>query len=140
MKTIIHVLNINKSTNQVYEAIATAKGLSKWWSKQVTSEEQVGDIVDFTFRGDFNPDMKITSMTPSREVRWKCVAGHDKWQDNTFAFELGESDGFTQLKFTQLYAKELSDEDYGTYNFNWGYYLQSLKEYCETGQGKPFEP
>ena len=28
----------------------------------------------------------------------------------------------------------------GTYNFNWGYYLQSLKLYCETGMGTPFVP
>jgi uncharacterized protein YndB with AHSA1/START domain len=140
MKKIIHVLHISKPAIQVYEAIATAKGLSNWWSTQVVSEEKVGGIVDFTFRGDFNPDMKITAMTPSKEVGWECVAGHAKWQDNEFTFELSEQNGATQLKFTQLYAKELSDEDYGIYNFNWGYYLHSLKEYCETGQGKPFEP
>ncbi len=140
MKKIIHVLNINKSANQVYEAIATAQGLSSWWSTQVTAEERVGGIVDFKFRGDFNPDMKITTMTPSRELAWECVAGHDKWQDDTFTFKLEEADGTTQLMFTQHYAKEISDLDYGIYNFNWGYYLYSLKEYCETGKGKPFEP
>jgi hypothetical protein len=41
--------------------------------------------------------------------------------------------------FTQIYAQELSDEVYGTYNFNWGYYLQSLKLLCETGMGTPFK-
>ncbi len=138
MKKIIHVVHINKTANQVYKAITTAEGLSSWWSTQVTSEEKVGGMIDFTFRGDFNPDMKITMMIPPKEVGWECIAGHDKWQDNTFSFELEESNGSTQLKFTQHYTRELSDEDYGIYNFNWGYYLHSLKEYCETGQGKPF--
>jgi len=140
MKKIIHFLNINKPANQVFEAIATAEGLSNWWSTQVTSEGKIGGIIDFTFRDDFNPDMKITSMTPSRELKWKCIAGHEKWQDNEFTFEMNEHNGITQLKFTQLYAKELSDEDYGIYNFNWGYYLYSLKEFCEKGRGKPFNP
>ena len=44
----------------------------------------------------------------------------------------------TQLTFTQDYARELSDEVYGIYNYNWGYYLESLKQYCETGRGKPY--
>ena len=28
---------------------------------------------------------------------------------------------------------------YGIYNFNWGCYLESLRLYCETGTGKPFQ-
>lgn len=33
----------------------------------------------------------------------------------------------------------LSDDGYGVYNFNWGYYLESLRLLCATGSGKPFE-
>jgi len=40
--------------------------------------------------------------------------------------------------FEQVSAQELSDQVYGTYNFNWGYYLGSLKRLCETGTGTPF--
>ena len=42
--------------------------------------------------------------------------------------------------FSQDYARELSDEVYGIYNFNWGYYLNSLKLLCEKGSGVPFTP
>jgi hypothetical protein len=44
------------------------------------------------------------------------------------------------LVFEQGYARELSDEVYGIYNFNWGYYLNSLKLLCEKGVGAPFNP
>jgi hypothetical protein len=27
-----------------------------------------------------------------------------------------------------------------TYNFNWGYYMESLRLLCTTGAGKPFVP
>jgi len=36
-------------------------------------------------------------------------------------------------------ARELSDDDYGTYNFNWGYYLESLRLFSTTGSGTPFQ-
>jgi hypothetical protein len=47
-------------------------------------------------------------------------------------------DGRTRLRFWQDYAIELDDDAYGIYNFNWGYYLESLRLHCTTGQGKPF--
>jgi hypothetical protein len=43
-------------------------------------------------------------------------------------------------RIRQEYAIELDDDAYGIYNFNWAYYLESLRLLCETGTGKPFEP
>ena len=83
--------------------------------------------------------MKVTKLDANLSVEWRCVAGHKNWQDNVFSFELRDVSRETGLMFTQIYAQELSDEVYGTYNFNWGYYLQSLKLLCETGTGTPFK-
>ncbi len=83
--------------------------------------------------------MLQTELEPGRVVRWQCVGGHANWQDNTCLFLLRERDGETSLRFVQEYAQELDDDVYGTYNFNWGYYLHSLKLLCETGTGTPFE-
>jgi hypothetical protein len=67
--------------------------------------------------------------------------GHDPWKDNDFRFELDTlGDGRTRLRFWQDYAVELTDDAFGVYNFNWGYYLESLRLLCATGGGKPFEP
>ena len=96
-------------------------------------------VVHFRFAGDFNPDMQVVKLEKDQRVEWKCIAGHDNWKDNSFSFVLQNVDGETSLLFTQRYASELSDEVYGSYNFNWGWYLASLKEYCETGRGKPYQ-
>jgi len=78
---------------------------------------------------------------PCRELVWRCVAGHDPWKDGTFRFQLvGSEDGRTRLRFWQDYAVELDDDSYGIYNFNWGYYLESLRLFSTTGTGKPFHP
>jgi len=79
-------------------------------------------------------------LTDGRQLHWRCTGGHKNWQDNTFDFELVPlDDGRTRLRFTQNYATELSDDDYGVYNYNWGYYLESLRLLCTAGAGKPFE-
>ena len=139
MKKIIHSLLVKTPAAKVYAALATERGLAGWWSTKVTAVERIGGIVDFEFIGDFNPDMEITKLEKNKSVHWKCVGGHDNWLDNTFAFDMNEAEGGTQIMFVQIYAQELSDEVYGTYNFNWGYYLNSLKQFCETGAGTPFQ-
>ena len=141
MKTIIHAVHIHASPATVYDALTTAKGLSGWWTQGgVRIDEVPGGTIHFTFHGDFGPQMKPTRLEPGRLVQWTCVGGHANWQDNTFTFGLEARNAETMVKFVQEYAQELSDEVYGIYNFNWGYYLNSLKQLCEKGAGTPFQP
>jgi uncharacterized protein YndB with AHSA1/START domain len=140
MKTIIHVVTIRTGRADPFRALTTQAGLSSWWSTDVTAEEQVGGVIRFRFLGDFNPEMAIVALQERSLVKWRCVSGHDNWRDNEFEFHLEGMSGGTRLKFTQAYSRELDDVQYGTYNFNWGYYLESLRLYCEEGKGRPFDP
>jgi uncharacterized protein YndB with AHSA1/START domain len=139
VKTIHHVFDITAPRQKVYAALTTTEGLSGWWTTEVKAEAAVGAVVSFTFAGDFNPEMRVTALEPPALVRWECVGGHEPWAQNTFRFELAGKAGGTSVRFWQDYARELSDNAYGTYNFNWGYYLESLRQYCQTGVGKPFQ-
>ena len=139
MKTIHHVVDIAVLPQPVYAALTTEAGLASWWTTEVKADTDVGGIIDFTFGGDFNPDMRITELSSPTAVRWQCVGGHEPWTDNTFDFELVPTEAGTRLRFWQHYTRELSDDAYGTYNFNWAYYLESLRLTCTTGTGKPFQ-
>jgi uncharacterized protein YndB with AHSA1/START domain len=139
MKTIIHVTNLAVSRDRVHQALATIDGLAAWWTTKVEGDTGPGGIIDFTFAGDFNPSMKVTDTGAPSRLCWACVGGVEQWADNTFRFDLEDRDGATHLCFRQDYASELSEDDYGSYNYNWGYYLESLRQYCETGIGKPFQ-
>jgi len=141
MKTIHHVLDIDADTPRVWAALTETEGLAGWWSTKLdTDAASVGTLIRFTFAGDFNPVMEITEVVEKTELTWRCNNGHDSWNDNTFHFQLVPLDGGrTRLRFIQNYAVELSDDDYGIYNFNWGYYLESLRLLCTTGTGKPFQ-
>lgn len=142
MKTIHHVVDIADDAADVHRRVTTQEGLAGWWSTAVDVEAaEVGAVIRFTFMEGFNPSMEITAIEPDRGVTWRCVDGHDPWRDNTFRFELEPVAGDrTRLRFWQDYAVELDDDEYGIYNFNWGYYLHSLQQLCETGTGTPFEP
>lgn len=142
MKTIHHVVDVDADADRVFAALTTEQGLAGWWSTVVsTPPAEVGTVVDFTFVGDFHPDMEVVEIDSPSLLVWRCVGGHEPWDDNTFRFELeAVDDGRTRLRFWQHYARELDDDAYGIYNFNWGYYLSSLHELCETGTGAPYRP
>jgi len=139
VKQIIHAVHVHAAPAAVYRSLTTAAGLRGWWSTEVQAEEREDGVIAFTFGGDFNPSMKQTRLERDRRVEWLCVSGHEDWQNNTFTFALEDRKGETLVMFSQGYARELSDEVYGTYNFNWGYYLNSLKLYCEKGTGVPYK-
>jgi uncharacterized protein YndB with AHSA1/START domain len=142
MKTIHHVVDMDAALTSVWAALTEADELAGWWStKLTTGPAAVGEQTHWTFAGDFNPVMEITRIDAGTEVEWRCVSGHEPWQDSLFRFHVSALDGGrARLRFWQDYAVELADDYYGIYNFNWGYYLESLRLLCVTGTGKPFQP
>jgi predicted SnoaL-like aldol condensation-catalyzing enzyme/uncharacterized protein YndB with AHSA1/START domain len=138
MKTIIHVSDLSVPPERVFKALTTLGGLAAWWTTNVSGDAGPAGLIDFTFAGDFNPKLVVTSFDAPSRLSWRCIAGVGQWRENTFRFELQARDAGTRLRFRQDYASELSDDDYGSYNYHWGYYLESLRQYCETGAGKPF--
>jgi uncharacterized protein YndB with AHSA1/START domain len=139
MKTILHTCDVRSGTAEaVFRALTTERGLAGWWTTRVEAGTSVGGLIKFTFGATFNPVMEITAIDNSRSVEWKCVGGHDPWLDNRFRFEVEPRGDGAVLFFRQEYAQELSNEEYGRYNYNWGYYLESLRLLVETGTGKPY--
>jgi quinol monooxygenase YgiN/uncharacterized protein YndB with AHSA1/START domain len=136
VRTIVHTVEINGTREAVHAALTTIDGLAGWWTPTVAGNPVAGGVIDFTFGGDFNPDMRVDDADADK-VAWTCVGGHDNWAANVFTFEL-RGTAPVRLRFTQQYARELEIDVYGTYNFNWGYYLDSLRMLVETGNGKPF--
>ena len=142
MKTIHHLVDVDATTDSVWTALTREDRMAGWWSTKVDAPNaRVGTLVRWTFAGDFNPVMEIITLDERHELIWRCNDGHGPWKDGTFRFQLVEQDASqTRLRFSQDYAVELADDAYGIYNFNWGYYLESLRLFCTTGVGKPYPP
>jgi len=140
VKTIHHVVDIDAPAATVWSSLTVQERMAAWWSTTVDAPDALlGTVVRWTFAGDFNPVMEIVDLDEPWLLVWRCVDGHDPWQDSIFRFEMAAlDDGRSRVRFWQEYAVELADDYYGTYNFNWGYYLESLRLLCATGSGTPF--
>jgi uncharacterized protein YndB with AHSA1/START domain len=137
VKEIIHALEVHAPPSEVFRALTTEHGLSGWWTTGVRVD---GDLVRFTFEDPFHPVMRVTERDEPRAVEWTLESGHEPWNGSTFRFDLQERDATTAVLFRMSYGQELPDEQYGVYNYNWAYYLESLRLLCQEGSGKPFQP
>ena len=136
MQYITHVLDIQVVKDKVIHALNSEEGLSQWWTKKVFFEDNNHGPIHFAFMGDFNPIMAVEQKND--EVFWKCVDGVPAWKNDELSFKLTPHNEGTTVQFTHRFTNDLNDEQKGRFNYIWGYYLQSLRLYCEQGQGNPF--
>lgn len=139
-REILHVVDIDADRDTVRAALTEQDRMASWWTTDVQAPDaEVGTVVRWRFVDGFNPEMEITA-NETESVRWRCVRGAEPWTGSEFRFDLaGRPDGDgTRLRFRQGYAAEIDDDAYGIFNYNWAYYLESLRLLCSTGAGKPF--
>ena len=136
MASIKHLFHIDAPRQKVYEAISTIEGLKNWWTRQTTGGSQPGDVIAFRF-GEPGMDFKVSGLKKDVEVSWECVAGFDDWIGTTITFQLDENDSKTRVRFSHDGWK-ITNDHYAGCNFSWGRYMESLRQYCQTGEGAPF--
>jgi len=137
MANIRHNLIINASAKKVYDAITSEQGLKGWWTNDVTAKPEEGYINHFKFSDEYFNKMKILTLNAPFEVQWECVDGDKEWVGTNLSFELNEKEEITTLRFSHLNWQNES-EFFGFCSHHWGRYLDSLKSFCETGNGQPY--
>ena len=80
--------------------------------------------------------MKVTRSVQDALVEWESVNDHG-WLGHIFRFELDENDGKTRVRFSHNGFEE-ADDFYAICCFSWGRYMESLRQYCQTGVGQAF--
>jgi uncharacterized protein YndB with AHSA1/START domain len=137
MHSIKHYLLIDASPDKVYSALTSAEGLRGWWTLEANTDEQVGGLAEFIFGEQYHNKMRIAELVQNKIVEWECINGDKEWIGTKFIFDLEEKGGDTILRFIHGNWKEETDF-FASCNYHWGYYLRSIKLYCETGSGTPF--
>jgi uncharacterized protein YndB with AHSA1/START domain len=135
--SIKHLFHISASKEKVFEALSTINGLSNWWSVNTSGNSSLNGIIQFRFGDMGGPDMKVTEIKSNEKVSWECVASPHDWTGTTLTFLLDENDGKTRVRFSHDGWKDNSDF-YAACNFSWGRYMESLRQYCQTGKGEAF--
>jgi uncharacterized protein YndB with AHSA1/START domain len=141
MVNIVHRIGIKSSANQVYNALSTIEGLSHWWTEQVEGNEQEGGKIVFRFSSPSGKEigkmtMEVQKLIPGKEVRWRCIEGPAEWIGTDVTFELSQQDEQTIIIFGHRNWRE-EVEFTAHCSMKWAVFLLSLREYIETGKGKP---
>lgn len=141
MVDIIHRIGIKSSTSNVYKALTSLEGLTHWWTEEVEGEVENGGNITFSFRSK-NGDligrmvMKIKELTARHRVLWHCTEGPDEWIGTDISFQLSQQDDQTIVLFGHRNWRE-AGEFTSHCSMKWAVFLLSLREYVETGFGKP---
>jgi len=136
MANITHKIGGPTDVGAVIAALTTLDGLKNWWTTETTGDPQRGGVIEFRFNGE-GFDMKVEGLSRT-EVIWRCISGPPEWLETTIEFrvETGE-EGHTAIYFAHRNWAEESPFHYHC-SMKWASFLLSLKEYLETGQGRPF--
>ena len=141
MLHIIHRVGIKATVQEVYQALATTKGISDWWTKDTSGTSEIGKTVVtrfHTLEGNEVGSMQfeIQGLEPDKKVHWKFVEGPQEWIGTEVIFELHQEDDYTIVLFRHInWAEEVEFKAHCS--MNWAIFLLSLKQLGETGTGKP---
>ena len=141
MIDIIHRIGIKSPITQVYKAITSIEGLSHWWTEEVKGDEKPKGKIEFRFRsitGELKGSMlmEVVEHNTPTDVQWRCIEGPDEWVGTNITFHLSQQDDQTIVLFGHRNWRE-AVEFTSHCSMKWAVFLLSLREYVETGKGKP---
>ena len=135
MATIYHQIGIKAPLNDVYKAIATEEGVTGWWT-QTSGDPEINGKLDFSFGGHV-VSAKVTAKTADKYVEWTVGGDAGEWLDTRICFDLEEKPDQVMVNFRHDDWKEATPF-LAHCSTKWGVFMLSLKDYLETGAGKPF--
>ena len=141
MVDILHRIGIKAPAARVFGAVSTLQGLGHWWTEEVEGAEGIGGRIEFSFHspeGEFKGKMvmEVREASAPKKLVWRCVDGPPEWIGTDITFELSEQDGQTIILFGHRHWREAVEATYHC-SMKWATFLLSLREYVETGKGKP---
>jgi uncharacterized protein YndB with AHSA1/START domain len=137
MSEIIHRVGVACSAGEVYAALTTDRGLSRWWTTDTSGAGGVGSIIHFRF-GGAGPDFEVVELQADSLVRWKHsgeIPGD--WVGTEVSFQLKSEGSQTFVRFSHSNWREPSDF-MAHCSTKWAMFLLSLKDAIEKGEGNPY--
>jgi uncharacterized protein YndB with AHSA1/START domain len=123
----------------VFEALTTLRGLAGWWSPAAGSGVGTGDVLRLDHNGKGTLVLEVDAVEQPRFVGWRVRSYtlNEEWAGTGITFQIGpRAKGGAALAFRHDgLVPEL--ECYERCSRGWEYFLPSLRDYVETGTGRP---
>lgn len=131
------LMHINSSKEKVFKALTETNELSKWYTTIVKGDFKLGEIITFEFVNFAEFKFKVISLTQNESVYLEIVESKFDNVGHVMKYELDENDGKTRVRYTYEGFSEM-DDSYSNMNYSSAKYLESLRQYCQTGKGEAF--
>ena len=141
-REILFAAEIHADPTAVFDAIATQRGETAFWTTDAVVQPTVGSVAEFGFPGTpARLKMRIEQLEPGRLVSWLCQGDFPHWADTRVTWELLPAPNAGEI--TLLFAHSGWGDAYprdqlAHTSFTWGQIVARLKAYAETGQPQPF--
>lgn len=136
MPNICLTFGTKAEVSKVLEALTTLDGLASWWTNDASGNPIEGGTVTFTFGENGGFDMRVVKSDP-QHVHWECIEGPEEWLGTRIEFDTHTRDTHNQMMFRHVGWKEESPFFHHC-STKWATFLLSLRDYVETGEGRPF--
>jgi uncharacterized protein YndB with AHSA1/START domain len=130
MPDIRHLVFIKSTTEKIYEAITTQKGIASWWSIHNNAKPQPGSEYRISFGGDYYKEIRVAELVSNKKVVWDILDATPEWLDTKVIFDISMGKDNAELRFNHSGWKEYTDM-FAQCNHHWGVYLENLKDYTE---------
>ena len=131
------LLHINSSKEKVFKALTESDKLSKWYTTIVKGEFKLNEIVIFEFVNLAEFKFKVIELTKNKSIHLEIIESGFDNVGHIMKYELDENDGKTRVRYTYEGFSEM-DDSYSNMNYSSAKYLESLRQYCQTGNGEAF--
>ena len=131
------LMHINSPKEMVFKALTETNELSKWYTTMVKGDFKLGEIITFEFVNFAEFKFKVISLTQNESVYLEIVEWKFDNVGHVMKYELDENDGKTRVRYTYEGFSEM-DDSYSNMNYSSAKYLESLRQYCQTGKGEAF--
>lgn len=137
MTPIKHLLHIKSNKEKVFSALSKPDKISKWYTTIVKGEFKLDQIVIFEFVNFASFKFKITEYVQDELITMECVESDMPVVGHVMKYEIDENDGKSRVRYSYNGFLEM-DDSYANMNFSSAKYLESLRQFCQTGIGEAF--
>ena len=137
MIPIKHLFHINNSIKDVFIALSNKEKMKKWYTTGVEGIFEKDEIITFEFVNLATFKFKIIFLVENQSIHLECV--QSEWDNvgHIIKYDLDENDGKTRVRYTYEGFSEMNDS-YSNMNYSSGKYLESLRQFCQTGIGEAY--
>jgi len=138
---------VSITPDEAYKALSAS--FDKWWTTDCNSIYKTGDEITFRF-GPSYWVMRAISLVPEKLVELECIEAHhihdglpssilNEWMESKLKWEIQKQEEKT--KITLIHEGLVPTLDcYEVCEQGWNYFfVNSLKQYLNTGEGSPFQ-